>query len=483
MGIFFRKSRAQQYRENNLGVISVSKSLEDSVVRSKKLAELDRYYENKQYDKLLPWETKSTIFNRIGLRDKKPKIVYPFAQTLTSRVASKLVGERVFPSFTIVESPDDQQLFAAVVRESNLQAFLTEPMRKLLALGSMFVRFYLTEGSYKLEWYNPKYCYPTFGDDGDLESVEVKYIYEDPSQKDNQGNYKRLWFKMLLNRTEEVIFDNPEYKENVEPDFEEVDRVEHGMGFVQGEWFKTSVTKEIDGPSLYSEILGFIDEFCYNLSQSSKAVQYNQDPQLTIRGMQKEELEDLIRSSETTWSLGREGEASFLETNLNGVQIAADLRTRVKQDIQEITRVLMLDPEKIVGSAQSAKAMEVLYGPMKDLIDELRPVVGASLKRLTLKLGAATMLSHAKGMAVPFNIPPGYQVKSIDLKVKWPAIFPLTIEDLQKLANVVSVFSSSKVVSRRTLLAYVAEHFNIENIDVELEQINAEPVINPFGGF
>jgi hypothetical protein len=253
---------------------------------------------------------------------------------------------------------------------------------------------------------------------------------------------------------------------------------------VQGQWLRTHEdSKDPDGYGLVSDITDFIDEICYSLSQSSQSVSYNQDPILTFNNMNEEEQDGLIRSVMKAWNLGRDGKAQFLESNLSGVERAGELRDKVTQNIGEITRIVMLDPEKIVGSAQSAKAMEVLHAPLKDLIDELRSAMEGQLKSLVLKIGLSILLANKLGIDTPIDIPEGYVPTSFNIVVSWPPIFQQTMEDLQKKVQVVSAAATASLISRETGTRWLAKDFDIEDIEAEIAKIAAQPVLNPFGGF
>lgn len=486
------RSRSQARARSTLGVVQQDIGQPVNVYRSKELAKLDAYYDSTQYDHLPPWDqAKDANDQHLSVRKRKPRLNHPFAKTLAQRLTAKLIGLSVFPSFIVEDQPDDTEFFKAILRESNLRTAIVEPTRVMLNGGSCFLRFWLSYGVMKTEWYSAKFTYPTFQPNGELESVDIKYVFEDPAEKDENGNSKKKWFKITLGMNEEILFDNPDFKTNVEPVFEEVERVQHDLGFVQGEWMRVGDTsgenESIDGYGLTSDLMDFIDELNYSLSQSSQAVSYNQDPQLVLNGISEEETDSLIRSVMKSWNLGMKGTAQFLESNLDGVKVAMDLRDKVRLNIQEITRVLLLDPEKIVGSAQSAKAMEVLYGPLKDLVDELRPIMEKLLKHVLQKMALMILVAAKKGIDTPLMLPPGYVPQSLDLTVDWPPIFQQTMEDLQKKVQVASSAKTTGLIAPKTAIRYIAKDFGIEDIDAEIAEIDAAAAaaaaLNPFGGF
>lgn len=487
---FFRSRSAARAR-NTLGIIQLDRGPKN-VYRSEYLATLDAYYDSEQYDHLGPWDMQEdNAGDHIPVRKRKPRIVLAIAKMLAERVTAKLIGKSVFPTFQIEDSPDDQEFLRVLMEVTHFRSHMVEPFRRMLATGSCFVRFHITSGNVKIRWYSSKYCYPVFDPAGNLESIVIKYVYTDKNDLDSHGNPKRKWYKLELTTAADILYDNPEYEENVEPEFNVVEKADHNLGFVQGEWMAPyndcGESTSPDGYGFTSDIMDFIDELCYNFSQSSQAVGYNQDPQLALTGMDETEIATLIRSSAKSWNFGRQGKGEFLESNLTGVERAESLRNNIRQNIQDITRILLLDPEKIVGSAQSAKAMEVLYGPLKDMIDELREPSEKILKSLITKIAIAVLIVNERGEEIPVAIPVGYEPKSLDSKLKWPPIFQQTMEDLQKKVGVAASAKNGRLIAPATATKFIAEDFGIEDVEAELKAIDAamaaEAALNPFGGF
>ena len=476
-------TRSERKAQRNLGVIALGLGNSFKQYRNAELERFDAYYENRQYANLVPWDQNKDAFDQhIPVRRRAPRLRVAFAKTLSQRVTSKLIGPGSFPTFKVEESPDDQAFLKAVIREAKLEAKILEPIRRCVNAGSVFVRFYLTGGAMQVEHFNSKVCYPTRTESGELESVSIKYVFEDKDDLDTNGSPKKKWYRLDLGTDSEILYDNPEFEEGKEPEFQEVERMDHGLGFVQGEWIRTSYDSE-DGYGLVADITDFIDELCYSLSQSSQAVSYNQDPQLTVNSLSEEETETLIRSAAKIWNLGREGKAGFIESNMNGVQRALELRDKVRLNIQDISRVVLLDPEKIVGNAQSAKAMEILHGPLVDLVNELRSPIGDSLKSLVLKMALAMLIADRNGIDVPVVIPAGYAPQSLNIELDWNPIFQQTMEDLDRKVGVAVKASSANIISRKTMTRWLAKDFGIEDVDAEILEIADQPIINPFGAF
>ncbi len=482
LGVFTRSS---QRVANVLGIIPADEAGKVKKFRKQELETLDQYYENRQYDKMPEWNASIAADNDyVAVRKRKPLLIYPFPKLLCSRVASKLVGDDTFPRQVVEEDPDTTEFIRLIQKHSKMKARLLEPVRRMLGAGSCFVRFSIVQGQYKIEHYLSKYCYPVFDAVGELESVRIQYCYEDEEDRDSKGDPKRKWYRLDLTKTVDVLYDSPEFNANASPTFNPVAQVEHNLGFVQGEWFRTSIEKHnVDGYSLFGDIMGFCDELSYNLSQSSQSIMYNQDPQMVINNMSEDEIDALIKSSMKAWNLGKEGKAEFLESDLGAVKVASEYRKDIRLGIQDLARVILLDPEKVVSHAQSGKAMEVLHGPMVELIKELRPEVEDRIANLTLKMMAATLQMSSEGMLLAIQPPPGYRPKSLLITTNWAPVFPMTVNDLKEKLSVATSATAANIASREWATRWLAKDLGVENVEEELAKIAAQPVLNPFGGF
>lgn len=479
-----RLSRLRRFAQNNLGVIMTDDMAATQVFRDPQLDVLDQYYDGTQYDDLMNWETAMASEEYIPVRKRKPRINHRMAKAITDRVTSKLVGQATFPKFTIEDDPDDSAFFKAVQDSCSFRAKLVEPIRKSLIGGSALVRYGLVEGQIIIQGYSGKYCYPVFDDVGNLESVDVKFVYDDWEDIKPNGAPRQKWFRIQLTKTADIFYNNPEYKAGVKPEFVVVNQNNHDLGFVQAEWLKTRDDDfEPDGPGIFSAILDDIDDINYSLSQSSQAISYGQEPQLVINGLVEEELDALTKSSQKGWNLGRDGKAEFLETSLAGVERAEEARGKDRQRMLDVARVVMQDPEKMIGQAQSGRALEILFAPLVELIDELRTVYEPKLRNLLLKIGITILMYEDRGEETDIAIPPGYKPSSLQLSVQWPSLFPPTLQDIQTMVQAANTAAMANLVSRESLTRWLAPVFQIDDIDAELEKISEQPVMNPFGSF
>ncbi len=478
-------SRLKRYANNNLGVIMTNDMSNARIFRKDILDVYDSYYENTQYDEKQDWEQATKSEQYTPIRDRKPRIIYNVAKLLANKVTAKICGQKTFPKVLVEDDPDDTAFYNTVMKAASLRKNLLEPMKHALISGSVFVRYYLVNGMLEMEWANSKYCYPKFDAVGELEEIEIKYVFEDWEDLKPNGDPKMKWYRLVLTKTSDTLSDNPEYISGAKPTFTDVEVNEHNLGWVQGEWIATAKNKfDPDGPSIIGDILGFIDDMNYSLSQSSQAVGYNQEPQLAVKGIDEEELDTLIRSSQKAWNLGREGEAEFVESGLDGVKQATESRGDNRNRMLEVCRMVILDPEKIAGSAQSGKAMELLNEPLVELIDELRTIFEPKFKNLILKMSLTCLVLNEQGQQTMIETPKGFVPGSTDLMFQWPSIFPPTLDDIAKMTTAANTAATANLISRETLTRWLAPVFNIEDIDEELKKIETQPPPpNPFGSF
>lgn len=490
--MFFGMSRSEKRANKNLGIIHLPTSgmgVEKKQYRSQVLKTVDSYLFGTQYDGLANWDDSvCDAENYVKLKNRKPKIVFPFAKIFQDRISSKLAGASTFPKFQI-EEDEEADFFVnnVLIPGSFFKAKMQSTAKDLALRTSAFCRFKFAEGNLQIIKYNTNYCYPEFDEAGELESVEIKYVFDTDEVDPQTGKMVKRWFKLEMGKDAEVLYDEPIYHENQEPQFEVAERVDHGFGFVQGEWFRFGDNIHSpdgeDDPIIY-QMTEFIDAINYNLSLSDQAVNYGTEPQLTISGMDEEDAEKLIKAASKTWLLGREGKAEFLEIGGNGVDNAEKQRDHYLKLFQHMARIVLLDPEKMAANAQSGKAMEVMHAPMVELINELRPWMEKGMIKLLQKISTTIVLLGLQGLETQFIIPRRWQPKSLNIAATWPPIFELTTQDQQQILSIALQAANGNIISRDTALRWLQSQgvdFGVEDFDLEVQKVNTQQQFNTFG--
>jgi hypothetical protein len=477
----FRNTRTRDRVQNNLGIVHAPGTVRR--YRVDWLNELDKYYDGTQYDDLIDWDLANESKEYLPVRQRKPRVRFRLAKRMADEIGSKLFGEKVAPQFGVEDDPDTTYFLGLVEKASRFRLKMMAATIKACTSGSCFARFYFAEGHPVIEIYASKWCYPVFSVSGELQEITVRWVWTDTMELDNTGKPREKWGQLYLSKDRDVLFDTPAVESGADPVFNEVGAIDHGLGFVQGEWFRTTDELGVpDGQSIIEPAISFFSEMDYSASQSSQAISYNQEPIPLISGLDVDSIDELIKSSTRGWNLGREGDAKFLESNLAAVQRAMEFRDKIRLGLQDVTRILLMDPEKMVGHAQSGKSLEVLHGPLLDVVYMLRESFGPTLSRMMSKMATvAYMLGRANAGII--TVPPGWSPASLDPTVTWPDVFPETVEDLQKKVSVGVAAANASIVSRETITRWLAKSFGIEDVEAEVAKVAAQPILNPFGSF
>lgn len=476
-------SRSQKMAQNRLGRVHEPAAR----VRRSRSATLDKVYkylEGCQYDHLAAWQDCQDE-SYIKVRDRRPRVIFPFAKIYQNRVASKLVGASTFPALRIEDDPDTEQFLSIIMNASFFKAKMLSAGKNLASYTSAFVRFKVEDGAIILENYNPNYCYPKFDSKGQLVEVEIKYVFES-NEIDASGKPVLKWYRWIGTQESDTLYNEPEYKPDVEPLWEVVEQVDHGLGMVQGTWFRAGEhLNGVDGEDLpmVEQLDGFIDAINYNLSLSDSSSSYGMEPQLALKGLTEEEAGDLIKSAHRAWLLGREGDAKFLEVGGSGLEAGKNTREDLLKYASHAAQIVFLDPEKMAANAQSGKAMEVMHAALVEMVNELRPWMAKGMVELAQKILAVVVHYNNAGFETEYIAPKGWMPDSLDIQVKWPPIFPLTIQDVQQIVSIGNMMANANMLSRESAAKWVQAQgvdLGVEDWEAEVAKINGQ---KQFGGF
>ena len=468
--------------QNELGTVRASEGYtEFPTHRCDILKDLDNYFYSKQFDTLRDWDEAADCGYHVAVKDRKPKIIIPLPKMVVERVNTKITSRSNFPRVSIEDDPDTNFLVEEIHNNTKFRQFTKDAVEKLLSLGAAFVRLKIINGIMSLECYNPNYCWPKFDDNGELEEIEIRYVYQ---MKNDKGEMKEYWYRFRMNKEEDVLYDKVEYRPGAKPIFRVKGRVKHDLGFVQGEWVKTTLNpKKFEGPSIFKELKEITNELSYINTLQSGAVKYGAEPQVVFTGVQDDELENLVKRKEKAWATGYEGDVKYLESSGSGSEAAKSFDEQIDKKIQSISRVIMHDPEKFSAHAQSGIAMEMLNAPMVELIEEIRPFVESFIDRITKKMVASAILLSRQGLIMEYNIPPGFVPQSLDIDFEWPPVFPMTIQDKTATAQYWINLSTNNIVSRQFVLEKMAGELGLtqDEIEMEVERVNTQQQFNTFG--
>lgn len=379
-------------------------------------AALRRYW-GKQYADMPAWDDGTVPFEK-----RAPRLIMRLEKLFIDTVNSYLFGEMRSPTFA-VEGGDAEELSAktaTLYTQSGLRALLTEVGRLGLCCGSVAVGFHYARaegaqaGRYYCEVIQTGMCKPKFGRDDRARARELGLDYDDLLELDEYWltmqddpttgkselvRHRRLW------TTDRTVEFKPVKDADAVQDIKRAgairwsedkdNTVEHGLGFVPVEWIANGgfVAGDIDGFPLIDEPEWAVcDAVNYTVSQTQRAITYNQDPWLVFKNA-KVDADQLKKGGGRTLSInadrdGQTADAALLELSGSGQEVGFRFVDTSRAALAQICQVVLHDPGAWSG-ALSGTALERLLAPMLTMVSELRGTYGASLARLVKKMLAA----------------------------------------------------------------------------------------------
>ena len=227
------------------------------------------------------------------------------------------------------------------------------------------------------------------------------------------------------------------------------------------------------------------------LAQMNKALLLNLDPTLVLKIDPKELLAlggSVRKGSDNALYVGANGAAVYLEMLASGVEAAHKLIDRLKQNILDVTRCVLADPEKLSGAAQSAKAMEYIYASMLEQADEFRSQWG--------DCGVIPILRLAEMMARKYH---GIEVQQGDktvvmeldlpkkadgsprvlgpggwIRLKWGPYFAPTENDKSMQVTTLVAAKTSELIDSETAINQAAPIFGVQDAAAMVAKIEKQ---------
>ena len=448
------------------GSDKINKSLVHLIYRKPILQVYDNYLNSAQYLGVPKKKGKKNTLDT----DFKPAIVLPIPMITARLYKSHIVSEESRLNF-FVEDQDLQEKADNLIEDIQLWSVLDSVLPSFFANGSMFLYFQkMSNGSVRLKFFNTKYCFPEFDNEGELKSVIVRYIYEtaeiDPTTK---KHYWR-WFQFKFNKFTDFEYDNPIFDKSQTnlPEFKLKNKISHNYGYVAGEWIKTTHCFDSDdGESFLEGKTTTLDRLNFLFSGIYTASLANMFPPLFSNAF---DLRSFIREAnqrdrfvsegnELITTMNQHARMTYVEPALTGVQNGMGTNQELLQYIQYMFSTVLLNPEAVAPHANSGRALEALYKPVVQYVKCRRPLLKKALCNLLEKIEPLT------------DLPAGTFGNA---KKEWGSVFSDTIDDVsKKVSNLTQLFSSG-LISESSAVEYIGKTFGIKNVEDELKKIEQE---------
>lgn len=460
----------------------------------------------------VPFGFTQPAISELNVRMKRPTAPYHLAKAVVDRFTGLLFSNTRKPDVVVEGDPMTEKFLEAVIEQSRFWAKMREARAMGGACGSVLLTAHLREGRFSIEVHNPKHCQITWADHRALapRGVLISYTYqveEDIYDPKNPGvvvgtQMVDYLYRRIITDVEDTVYKAVRLDPDAAMDWEPEDTVRHDHGFFPGVWVQNlPVLGQDDGDPDCQGAWQSFDTIDRIISQMNKAILLNLDPTLVMSVDPKTiaaQGGSVRTGSDGALNVGPGGAATFLEITGGGVAAGMTLYTVLKQNVLDVVRCVLVDPQTISGSAQSGKALEYIYAPMLEKADDLRAQYGdlgvvpilRIIERMSRKYAATTFRLEDDPSGAPrigryvFDLPPTRnELGALEptvlgaggyIQIKWGPYFALTLEDKGKgVANLVAA-KSGGLIDASTAITQAGPLFDIRDTAAVEERVKAE---------
>lgn len=497
-----------------------------SSLRTQQLEQLGAYADCRQYDTLrYNWD--GQLMGYAGEADigpgyyvpmdrRRPNTRYNLGKLIRARLTAMALGEDRWPEVTVPGDPDAEDYCKALALESKLQQRMQEARDKGGSCGTAVMSFGFVDGKPRVRVHDAKNIYAIRWVDRDemvLGAVLKSYrysrtVYDQDSGKPKQVTY---YFARYWDENVEVVWDpipdelarNARWSSVVKSY-----AVRHGYGECPVYWVQNLPDSEReDGVSDIEGLTDTFDQINRLMSATAKGTIANVDPTLVVKDEQGKNP-GIVRKG-TGSAIFAPGGAEYLELRGESVKTASALVDLMVHQCLSIAGVVIGDPVKMGVAALSAQALRMLYLPMCNQCDLLRPQYGQLIVSVLRGMLRASRLigSTAPGpvavtadglriqskpvVVLPPKItkiepdpgdPDGETTETVEertpgtsdrLELKWPPYFQPSMPDILAMVQAATA-AKGQTISDRTAVKFTSTPFGVSDIDRELAEIDVE---------
>ena len=482
--------------------------------RAHRLTWLDEFRTSKIYDRLphsFCDEKEEGTGKYIPLAQRSPSVRLGIPQVIVKDSTALLFSEGHFPSIETEGSNTLDEVFGALVKETNLRTTMLDAAVRG-SIGSIVIMFRLLKGRVFWKVMSTRYLTPEWDEEAPDQLVRVTERYKVTGRQLVALGYtiapgdmqREFWFQRIWDTTAEVWFlpwpvikvDGDASKYPIEAR-DNARSKDHGLGFVPMVWVKNLPGgDDIDGACTFEPAIDTCIEGDYQMSQAGRGLKYASDPTMHIREPAYQDMgaTPLIKGAANAIVTSLQGDVKMLEISGSAAAAVQGYVDQLRISALELCGGNRTSPEKLSG-AQSGRAMEMMNQGLIFLADMLRTSYGEgallSLLRMvveankklpvtidgtTYEVGALNQRDTGKTEGEATGTPAGgaRQAEGIKIILKWPPWYAPTMADHQAQSLAISTYRDAGVISQETAVRQVAHDFDIEDVPAEIAKIKAE---------
>jgi hypothetical protein len=424
--------------------------------------------------------------NYVPINHRRPSIRYNICRLVVRDSSSLLFGDGHWPT---IDSADEEtrQNLKDLVEESQLNLVMLDAVMKG-STGSVAIMMRIIDRRVYFEAFSTKFLTPVWDPKRPdrLKSVVRTYKVKADELRDfgyvidpKIFGFQEMWFRVEYTDIGEIWYlpqTREDKKNRVPPTVDEDRTTRHGLGFCPVVWIKNLPGGDaIDGASTFGEsAVNSQMEIEYQLSQAGRGLRYSSDPLLMIREPPSADEESPIeRTGSSVLKIDAEGDAKLLEISGSAAAAVIEYVKFAREALLETLRGTRASPEKLT-TAQSGRAIELLYQPLIWLADDLRASYGNGGLLALIRMAVMAQSKITDGLLIKDK--PVTNMKLDKLSLRWPQWFEPTPQDRLQDIQAISAGRTAGVISRELGVKHMAPAYDNEDVDQEIANINADIV-------
>ena len=362
-----------------------------------------------------------------------------------------------------------------------------------------------------------------------------QYAAEEPDARTGEPKQVNRYFRRDITEKDVVDYEPEEVVQGKRPRWIESAREPHGFSFCPVVWIRNLPAEhrgDIDGTSLLDGLFGEFDALNFALSQRHRGIAFFGTPQPWESGVDEDDgpgadgrtagpvgysaspalpagaiappgavvhggvcatgsgAPARTIGPDRIWSYqSADAKVGLIETTGKAFEVATahvdDISARLKQSMG----VVLANAADVLGKGDmSAKFLALVYAPLLALVDDLRecwwgaglqPILQMLLRMVAELDGKTLLLRNARGLAAILKgrtmaVEGGSMWLPPPMHPVWGPYFSASDDDVGKAVDAAQKAKDAKLVSDKTAVTYVANHFGVEDVEEELEAIEED---------
>ncbi len=433
------------------------------------------------------------------------------------------------PNFPELERPEADLLndwIAKLIEHANLEPMMRAIACKAVACKSAAVVVEVDRGEFKLTLPRPQDCWAKFADDDPNHEVErLLWCYEfdkEVAAEDGTPTHKRHVFRREWDAKSVYVYDDVPLEHGKPIVWGQPVETPHGLTFCPVLWIRNEPEygEGQDGRSLIEDLGEEFEALDMALSRRHQGIIYLGVPQLVETGVEAGDgpSADGRKSGtpgygsgaageykvapparriapDSVWTYeGKEVDVKLLETSGKAFEVGTahvnDIRSRLLETMGVVLTSMADTVSRVsTGAEMSARFLALAHAPLIALVQEyrhawwpygLRPLL-LMLMRMTLELAGSNQQILVPGTQDAVKLLGKF--KSSDgkwlgpqMRPHWGRFFEPSNAELKEGAEAAVTAKDGNVVASRTAVEFVAHDFGVDNVEAELDAIEADKV-------